>query len=286
MTISLTACRLCGERRSTLMFRKGVWDFVRCAGCSLVALSPLPTLDELTAYHDASYRDGGYATFAAASDVRAAIARTHLNQVRPHAPSGPWLDVGCSTGGFVAAAVAAGVAAEGLELSSVAVAEARRRGLRVHQGAVEHFTPSTPLAVVTAFDVIEHLVDPVGFARQVRAWLRADGILALTLPNIASFAARLMGSSWFYYVGPDHVHYFTPTTIRRLLDLAGYRDITVRPAYKPMTIDYAADQLQRLTPSLAPLARAALRVTPGPLRHFSWPVPLGEIVVTARPAVA
>ena len=130
------------------------------------------------------------------------------------------------------------------------------------------------------------LPEQLGEVLPTAAWLRADGILALTLPNIASFAARLMGSSWFYYVGPDHVHYFTPTTIRRLLDLAGYRDITVRPAYKPMTIDYAADQLQRLTPSLAPLARAALRVTPRPLRHFSWPVPLGEIVVTARPAVA
>ena len=285
-TAAVAVCRLCGERRTTLVFRKRGWDFVRCAACSLVSIAPLPTLAELTAHHDDSYRDGGYATFAAAADVRTAIALSHLAQARPHAPAGPWLDVGCSTGGFVAAAVARGLAAEGLELSGVAVAEARRRGLVVHHGAVEHFTPAVPLAVVTAFDVIEHLLDPVGFARQVRGWLRADGVLVLTLPNVASFAARVMGSSWFYYAPPDHVHYFTPTTIRRLLDLAGYRDVTVRPAYKPMTIDYAAEQLERMTPPLAPLARLARRVTPGLLRRHPWALPLGEIVVTARPAVA
>jgi SAM-dependent methyltransferase len=279
------SCRLCGESRRTLVFRKRGWDFVRCEACSLVSIDPLPTLEELTAHHDESYRAGGYATFAAAADVRAAIAQSHLAQVRPHAPVGPWLDVGCSTGGFVAAAAAAGLAAEGLELSGVAVAEARRRGLTVHHGAVERFVPAAPLAVVTAFDVIEHLLDPVAFARQVRGWLRADGILALTLPNVASFAARLMGSAWFYYAPPDHVHYFTPPTIRRLLDLAGYRDVTVQPAYKPMTIDYATEQLERMTPPLAPFARFARWVTPRPVRGYPWPLPLGEIVVTARPAL-
>jgi 2-polyprenyl-3-methyl-5-hydroxy-6-metoxy-1,4-benzoquinol methylase len=277
-------CALCGARDSTPLFEKGGWSFVACRACGLVSLDPLPSPAALAAHHEASYRDGGYAGFAAADVVRAAIAADRLARLRPLASAGRWLDVGCSTGAFVAAAAAAGLAAEGLEISSVAVDAARARGLTVHQGAVESFTPAAPLAVVTAFDVIEHLPDPVAFVRRVRGWLAPGGLLGLTLPNLASAAARVMGRHWFYYAAPDHVHYFTPATIRRLLDTAGYAGVTVHPATKPLTLDYASEQLIRMTPVLAPLARAVRALTPRALGRRLWPLPIGEMLVTARPS--
>jgi 2-polyprenyl-3-methyl-5-hydroxy-6-metoxy-1,4-benzoquinol methylase len=268
------ACALCGADDPSPLFEKAGWAFVACRACGLVSLDPLPTPAELAAHHEASYRDGGYAGFAAAEAVRTGIAEDRLARLRPLVPDGRWLDVGCSTGAFVAAAVRAGLAAEGLEVSSVAVEAARARGLTV---------PAAPLAVVTAFDVIEHLPDPVGFARRVRPWLEPGGLLALTLPNIASPTARLMGRHWFYYAAPDHVHYFTPATIRRLLETAGYDAIAIHAASKPLTVDYATEQLARMTPVLAPLARAAQAVTPRALGRRLWPLPLGEMLVTARP---
>ena len=256
---------------------------MRCRACSLVALDPLPTPATLAAHHEASFRDGGYSGFAAADAVRSAIAEDRLARIRPLAPAGAWLDVGCSTGAFVAAAARAGLQGEGLEVSSVAAETARARGLVVHHGAVEEFTPVAPLAVVTAFDVIEHLPDPVAFARRVRGWLVPEGVLAMTLPNIASPTARLMGRQWFYYAAPDHVHYFTPTTIERLLADAGFAIITVEPVTKPLTVDYATEQLERMTPALAPLARAVRALTPRALGGRLWPLPLGEMLVAARP---
>ena len=277
-------CRLCGARDAAPLFEKTGWTFVACRGCGLVSLDPLPTPAELARHHEASYRDGGYAGFAAADAVRTAIAEDRLARLRPLAPAGPWLDVGCSTGAFVAAAARAGLVAEGLEVSSVAVEAARARGLTIHHGAVEDFAPAAPLAVVTAFDVIEHLPDPVGFARRVRPWLQPDGLLAMTLPNIASVAARVMGRQWFYYAAPDHVHYFTPATIRRVLEEAGFTRIEVASATKPLTLDYATEQLARMTPALGPLARALQAVTPRGLRRHCWPLPIGEMLVTAHPA--
>jgi len=277
-------CALCGARDATPLFEKAGFTFVACRGCGLVALDPLPTPAALAAHHEASYRDGGYAGFAAADAVRTGIAEDRLARLRPLAPAGRWLDVGCSTGAFVAAAAAAGLAAEGLEISSVAVETARARGLTIHQGAVEDYGPPAPLAVVTAFDVIEHLPDPVAFARRVRTWLAPDGLLGLTLPNVESVAARVMGRHWFYYAAPDHVHYFTPTTIRRLLEAAGFVGVTVHPATKPLTIDYATEQLIRMTPVLAPVARAVRALTPAALGRRLWPLPIGEMLVTARPS--
>ena len=277
-----TACSLCGGGEAVRLFDKAGRTFVRCTGCGLVALRPVPTAAELAAHHEASYRQGRYAVFAAADAIRTAIARQRLTEVRPLVPTGAWLDVGCSTGALLAELARDGVAAEGLELSSAAVAEARARGLVVHEGAVERFTPPRRYAVVSAFDLIEHLLDPVGFARRVRSWLLPDGMLALTLPNTASVAARLMGKQWYYHAPPDHVHGFAPDTIRRLLETTGWRSVTVRTATKPLSADYVVEQLGHSNPALARIVRATTAIVPRPWRARPWPLPLGEMLVTAR----
>jgi 2-polyprenyl-3-methyl-5-hydroxy-6-metoxy-1,4-benzoquinol methylase len=276
------ACRLCGGTEATRLFTKAGWSFVRCAGCGLVSLAPLPTAAELAAHHEASYAEGRYATFAAAEDIRGAIARDRLALLRPLAPAGPWLDVGCSTGAFLRAATDAGLDAEGLEVSERAVAQARAGGLVVTRSTAEGFTPGRRYAVITAFDVVEHLPDPAVFVARAAGWLLPAGVLALTLPDIASPMARLMGRQWFYYAPPDHVHYFTPETARRLLEGARLREIRIRPVRKPLTLDYAAGQLAEMTPLLAPVARTATALVPGRLRRRLWPLPLGEMLVTAR----
>jgi len=266
------------------VFEKGGWDFLRCGGCGLVSISPLPTLEEIERHHDESYSDGGYATFAAAATVRTAIASSRLDTIEPIAPDGPWLDVGCSTGAFVAEVAARGLDVEGLEISTVAVEHARARGFTVHQGAVEDFVPNRDYAVITAFDVVEHLRDPVDFIRRIQSWLRPGAILAVTVPNMDSFAARAMGRSWFYYAPPDHLHYFSPKTAERLFRSLALEDVSIRPAYKPLTLGYAAEQLAHFTPPLAPLARGLSRILPARLTDYPWPMPLGEIFVTARRA--
>jgi 2-polyprenyl-3-methyl-5-hydroxy-6-metoxy-1,4-benzoquinol methylase len=278
------ACRLCGATQAIPLFQKHDWTFVRCVICGLVSLDPLPTPAELAAHHEASYAEGRYAAFAAAEAIRDAIARDRLAMLLPLAPAGPWLDAGCSTGAFLRAAAHAGLEIEGLELSARAVAQARAGGFTVTQGTAESFTPTRRYAVVTAFDVVEHLPDPAAFGRRAAGWLLPGGVLGLTLPDIASPMARLMGRQWFYYAPPDHVHYFTPETARRLLEDAGLHEVRIGPVRKPLTIDYAAAQLAELTPVLAPVARAFAAVLPARLRRRLWPLPLGEMLVTARAA--
>jgi hypothetical protein len=89
------ACILCNETAQTRLFEKGGWTFVRCTGCQLVSIRPLPTEDELIAHHEESYATGVYALYSAAESIRTAIAAYRLEAVRHLAPPGPWLDVGC-----------------------------------------------------------------------------------------------------------------------------------------------------------------------------------------------
>jgi len=280
------ACVLCGRAEADLLFSKHGWPHVRCRGCGLVSLRPLPSEDQLAQHHERSYAAGAYAAFAAADAVRRAVARDRLRHLLPRAPLGPWLDIGASSGAFVAEALAAGLDAQGIEVAATAVALARERELPVHQARVEDFVPPKPLAVITAFDVVEHLPRPLPVLARLRQWLVPGGLLALTLPNAASLAARLLGRHWYYYVAPDHVHHFTPRTIVRLLESAGLQHVAVQAIRKPLPLDYATQQLDRLAPALAPLVRLARLAVPR--RWWARPLrlPLGEMLVTARPAPA
>ena len=83
------ACRLCGSARAAPLFVKNGQPIVRCLDCGLIVVRPLPPPAVIEAHHEESYRDGAYATFAAAETVRTAIARQRLGLVRPLAPPGP-----------------------------------------------------------------------------------------------------------------------------------------------------------------------------------------------------
>jgi 2-polyprenyl-3-methyl-5-hydroxy-6-metoxy-1,4-benzoquinol methylase len=246
----------------------------------------MPTSEQLLAHNEESYRAGRYAEFASAMPVRVAIARDRLQRLRPLAPDGPWLDVGASTGSFVEQALQAGLDAEGIELSHEAVARARARDLPVREGSVESWKPERRFAVVTMLDVVEHIPAPAELLRRVRPWLQPEGLLALTLPDCSAPMARLLGRHWFYYLVPDHVHQFTPRTIRRLLEVAGFRDVQVRRVAKPMPLAYAAHHTETMAPVLAPFARAFVRMLPAKWSAVNLPLPLGEMLVTGRPAIA
>ena len=274
-------CALCGGRRFTHLFHKQGYDFARCADCSLVRLDPLPTPEALAEIYERSYRDGLYAMFARADDVRSATARARVAAIAPLAPAGPWLDVGCSTGALLHAAGEQGIEAEGIELSALAVQEARSRGLRATQAAADDFEPERRYACITAFDLVEHLIDPNPFLARVRSWLAPGGRLAITVPDIKSVHARVMGRHWYYYAPPVHVNYFDRGTIVRLLGRHGLTPVQVGGAPKVMTIDYILASLAAFNPLLHRGARVLGSLAPAGLRQRPLRVPVGELLIVA-----
>ena len=276
-------CALCRGLDRRVLFQKRARHLVRCAGCGLVWVDPLPTREELATYYERSYREGSYAMFDAARDVRRSIAAARFRRIDPRARGGRWLDVGCSTGDFVEIVAAHGIRAEGIELSEAAVREARSRGLTVHHGSLEAFEPPHTYETITAFDVIEHLLDPRAFVERLRRWLAPGGTLVMTLPNRASVYPRLlMGRHWFYYAPEEHLFYFTPQTIGRLLEDVGFAGIRVGRAYKTLRLDYAAEALRHFNERLGRIAQALVSRMPRLVSSRPFSVYLGEMRVVAE----
>jgi cyclopropane fatty-acyl-phospholipid synthase-like methyltransferase len=235
---------LCSAAGAQVLFEKMGRNIVRCDGCRPEWVDPMPSAAELAAYYEASYADGAYSFFAEAREERRGIARYRFERISSFTREGRWLDVGASAGDFVEVA-SEKHDAEGLELSETAVREARGRGLRMHCAAVEDFSPESPYAMITAFDVLEHLREPRAFLQSLRGWLRADGRLVLTLPDVSSFYPRwLMGRHWFYYVPSEHLFYYDPASVTRLLEEEGFRVESVHRAYKTLSLRYAANNLR------------------------------------------
>jgi 2-polyprenyl-6-hydroxyphenyl methylase/3-demethylubiquinone-9 3-methyltransferase len=277
-------CAACGGSRFRPRFEKHGYRFVRCESCSLVRLDPLPDQQVLTAFYDESYRSGIYATFASADTVRMATAAARIATVLPFAPPGPWLDVGCSTGSSLRAAAAHGLDAEGIELSQAAVDTARAAGLHVERVAAEDFRPPRTYACVTAFDLLEHLIEPGVLLTRVRSWLVPGGCLAVSVPDTRSAAARLLGRHWYFYAPPVHVQYFDRASLTRLLARQRFRVTGIVPAPKVITLDYAVSVLAGFDRRLHRVARALTAPLPRALRRRLVSLPVGEIMALATPA--
>jgi hypothetical protein len=58
--------------------------------------------------------------------------------------------------------------------------------------------------------------------RKLHRVLSQDGLVVLKVPNFACVNRLLRGGRWCGFRYPDHVNYFTPTTLRRLALESGF----------------------------------------------------------------
>lgn len=276
-------CPVCDQTQFTFRFTKKERDFWRCDACGLIKQHPLPTPEALEAYYDQSYAQGMYESFAAATQMKELTATSRMKQILRHVPmQGSWLDVGCANGVFVKVAREQGVDAVGVELSENAVARAQADGLPVTQGTLSDYAPQRRFDCITAFDVLEHVIDPVSFLNEIRSRLTRDGYAILTLPNLNSWPAKLMGKNWYFYIPEEHLHYFGPANLRLLAEKCGLQCISIQSTYKPLTINYSLIQFAEYNPWIYKALRAATAILPHSLKERSIPLYIGEMMLVVK----
>lgn len=142
------------------------------------------------------------------------------------------LDVGCSSGAFLGAAVKLGFAAEGVEPAPKAAAAAQAAGLKVRQGLLQEAGfADAQFDAVTLFEVIEHLQRPLELLRECRRILRPGGILLIGTGNAASWSMAAMGAHWDYLSiakHGGHISFFNPASIEAAGARSGFDVVKVR----------------------------------------------------------
>jgi hypothetical protein len=86
-----------------------------------------------------------------------------------------------------------------------------------------------PFDVVVLSEVLEHLPNPMAALGHLRTLCASPPgcDLLVTVPNAYSLEHFAAAANNLERVHQDHYYYFSPTTLRRLLTDAGFRDVTV-----------------------------------------------------------
>ena len=151
------------------------------------------------------------------------------------------LDIGCGAG-RLGEAIKKRQQAEviGIECEHGPASAARARLDRVLVGNIEQlepdFGPGSFDAIICG-DVLEHLRDPLRVLRRSRTWLKPDGRLIASIPNVRhhSVVRSLLAGNWTYesagLLDQTHLRFFTRREIMKLVYRAGFdvRDLQMVP---------------------------------------------------------
>ena len=225
------ACVACGVAGARRVRRIGEQDVLECSACGLHYASPMSAANAEWYAGNADYssmlgpdaavvlRHVYHDRLAEDIDPIDWLGPNHLAFLarRPNA-GGRLLDVGCGEGTFLASASAA-YDAYGVELDPVAAERARAHlPGRITTGTLDDLPADIDaFDVITLFEVLEHVADPLGTLIECRRRLRPAGEIVISVPNRLRRGADDDPVDW----PPNHLTRWTPTAMNALLKRAG-----------------------------------------------------------------
>ena len=143
------------------------------------------------------------------------------------------LDVGCASGELGYAFKRAGAQEViGIELHGESATLASQRLDQVYTGDIQTLEPPLEPArfdYIIFDDILEHTIDPWAIIASYRRFLKPDGRVILSIPNIRFYSVigRLLLNRWEYQesgvLDRTHLRFFTWPNIQAMFEGAGYR---------------------------------------------------------------
>lgn len=213
-----------------------VYEIDHCSSCDFAFANPRPTFAFLMDYY-ASAGGGDAAINSGVADVLRAEAeypnstldaKRLIGTIRNLSPSvagKKFLDVGCGSGFFSREAVAAGFDVCAIELSENGRnITADLAGIRPAPSSFEEYAcdPGS-LSVILMSQILEHVLDVNAWIEKAHGLLERGGVLAIALPNYASLFRVVMQEREPYICPPEHLNFFSKTSLSRLLEKHNFK---------------------------------------------------------------
>ena len=245
--LEFTACPLCQADEPTPFLYLKDWGYqtpgdftiVQCSLCELYYLNPRPSPANIQRHYP-----GNYAPYRPAIEDevwslmrfmrrRKLVKKRNLIETFTSKDKGTLLDIGCSTGLFLAEMQNAGWETYGIDINEEAASYARNRfGLNVAVGRLSDAEFQVAMFdVICLWDVLEHTFNPLDILIEAHRILKPEGIVVCIVPNADSLDRYLFRASWVGYDAPRHLTIFSPSTLRALFYKAHFQIDCLRCDY-------------------------------------------------------
>jgi SAM-dependent methyltransferase len=229
-----------------LRYAPGTWSFWRCRDCKAAVLHPAPKPEELATFYPAIY--SFHVDVAKGSKLKELAAwleerlffrpqykaeyGTMSKVMGPPAAGARLLDAGCGVGQRLQAFRKMGYDVHGLDFLPAIVQRLEKDlGIPATCGDLRDLDTLFPPAsfdVVTAFQVVEHVVDVRAVFRSCLRLLRPGGWFVATIPMGDSLQATLLKRYWCgVREAPRHLNLPSQAGLRRLCQDVGYADVQI-----------------------------------------------------------
>lgn len=209
-------------------------DIYECGNCGLMSSETDLDRDQIIEmYTEVTDQD-----YLAEEDERRRMFNWILGRLEDRSSPGDLLEFGSNVGLFLDVARGRGWNPVGIEPSTWAVAEGRRRfGVDLRVGTIEEAPLTGRYDAVVMLDVLEHLADPAVGLQRARRLLKDDGLLVLSTIDTRSVHARLRGARWPWFIR-SHLHYFTKASLSRLLVDQAFQPVEWRNVPRSFHLSY------------------------------------------------
>lgn len=253
-------CPACGSMARHFIYEKYACAHQVCDQCATQYVAPRPNPALLSEFYRQSetYRYFAEHIFPQSAETRRdrlfkpraeiALAYCTANGLK----GGVALEVGAAYGWYCEVLKESGMFKRviGIEPTPNLAQTCRSKGIEVIESMWETAKIDVPVELVSHFEVIEHLFDPLAFLVWCRKNMRPGGGMLFSCPNVGGFDAVLLGRD-SDTVDHEHINLFNTRSIEILTKRAGFTDVDVstpgqldfqiaRDAYRNGTISRAA----------------------------------------------
>ena len=213
-------CVVCGSKENTKLVKP---DVVVCNDCGFGKRTKVPAQNKLNNLYQKDYFDDKKGT-----DYEKDAKHRYKHLKKLFFPKAKILDFGCGMGQFSVLCKNNDLDVYAYDVNEYVVERLRKKEdiKAVSKPLSKSIFPKSHFDFIVTFDVIEHVKDTDGLLELFNYWLKPNGYLIITTPNIESWDAKLFGENWnSLQKYPQHIYFFSPESLRILLTKQGFSNI-------------------------------------------------------------
>jgi 2-polyprenyl-3-methyl-5-hydroxy-6-metoxy-1,4-benzoquinol methylase len=190
---------------------------LECKDCGLVYLSSTKHIKELH-YENSGMHDGEKPNVNSWLKLNRVDDMRRYNFLKKRVVNKKVLDFGCGAGGFLELVSKRAKKANGIEVEKAMQQSYIKRNLNVYSSYEQALRSSKKWNILTAFHVVEHLLDPIKILSKLSKLLTDDGEMIIEVPNSEDALLTLYENKAFqnFTYWSQHLYLFNKDNLKEL----------------------------------------------------------------------